>query len=385
MYSDGTKVQAFGSTVSGNNLTLPGTLTAGAEIETASNPVLNLSQTWNNAGVAFTALKLNVTDTASAAGSLLLDLQVGGASKFNVNKNGQLTTNYGVFNNTLALRTNGAVVTMGAADDSGISRLGAASLAIGNGTAGDFTGSLKLNAVTAGVGSKTAPSYLMGSTAGIYARAGTLINYSDSVTEYFSFTTGGGLLRSNLVWSWSSSTPDAAGGDTGFSRVSAGLLALGNGTASDISGGLQLTRILGSSGVLSLGAADAAAPMAQTFQVQSVVAGTTNTAGADFTINASRGTGTGNGGRFLFKTAPAGSTGSAQNALQTSLIIDQYGSITSAGDITTGSTTLHKTSVALTNGAAAQTATLTNAPAAGNPTKWIPINDNGTTRYIPAW
>lgn len=54
-------------------------------------------------------------------------------------------------------------------------------------------------------------------------------------------------------------------------------------------------------------------------------------------------------------------------------------------DITTGSTTLHKTSVALANGAAAATATLTNAPTAGNPTKWVPINDNGTTRYFPAW
>ncbi|HET9285690.1 MAG TPA: hypothetical protein VFR24_27375 [Candidatus Angelobacter sp.] len=37
------------------------------------------------------------------------------------------------------------------------------------------------------------------------------------------------------------------------------------------------------------------------------------------------------------------------------------------------------------NGAAANTATLTNAPAAGNPTKWVPIDDNGTTRYIPSW
>ncbi len=37
------------------------------------------------------------------------------------------------------------------------------------------------------------------------------------------------------------------------------------------------------------------------------------------------------------------------------------------------------------NGAAANTGTLTNAPASGNPTKWIPIDDNGTTRYIPAW
>lgn len=25
------------------------------------------------------------------------------------------------------------------------------------------------------------------------------------------------------------------------------------------------------------------------------------------------------------------------------------------------------------------------APAVGNPTKWIPFNDAGTTRYIPAW
>ena len=46
---------------------------------------------------------------------------------------------------------------------------------------------------------------------------------------------------------------------------------------------------------------------------------------------------------------------------------------------------LLKTRAALTNGAGAGAGTITNAPAAGNPTKWIPINDNGTTRYIPAW
>lgn len=38
-----------------------------------------------------------------------------------------------------------------------------------------------------------------------------------------------------------------------------------------------------------------------------------------------------------------------------------------------------------TNGAASSAGTLTNAPAVGNPTKWIPVDDNGTTRYIPAW
>lgn len=59
---------------------------------------------------------------------------------------------------------------------------------------------------------------------------------------------------------------------------------------------------------------------------------------------------------------------------------------TVTGDLTTSSTAfLHKTSAALANGAAAQAGTLLNGPAAGNPTKWIPISDNGTTRYIPAW
>jgi hypothetical protein len=55
------------------------------------------------------------------------------------------------------------------------------------------------------------------------------------------------------------------------------------------------------------------------------------------------------------------------------------------GTLTTSSTTLHTSSVSLTNGAAAALGTLTNAPTAGNPTKWIPIVDNGTPRYIPAW
>jgi len=41
--------------------------------------------------------------------------------------------------------------------------------------------------------------------------------------------------------------------------------------------------------------------------------------------------------------------------------------------------------VTMNSGSSSFAATLTNAPAAGNPTKWIPINDNGVIRYIPAW
>lgn len=46
---------------------------------------------------------------------------------------------------------------------------------------------------------------------------------------------------------------------------------------------------------------------------------------------------------------------------------------------------LIRTKATLANGAAAGVGTLTNAPASTNPTKWIPIDDNGTTRYVPAW
>jgi len=78
---------------------------------------------------------------------------------------------------------------------------------------------------------------------------------------------------------------------------------------------------------VQLGAADAAAPVAQTLSVQSVVAGTTNTAGTNFTIAGSQGTGTGAGGSLIFQVAPAGSSGSAQNALATALTINSAGTI----------------------------------------------------------
>lgn len=48
-------------------------------------------------------------------------------------------------------------------------------------------------------------------------------------------------------------------------------------------------------------------------------------------------------------------------------------------------TILLETTAALTDGAAALAATMLNSPVAGDPSKWVAINDNGTTRYIPTW
>lgn len=57
---------------------------------TSPSAELELAETWNNAGTTFTHIKSNVTDTASNAASLLIDLQVGGSSKFKVDKEGKL-------------------------------------------------------------------------------------------------------------------------------------------------------------------------------------------------------------------------------------------------------------------------------------------------------
>ena len=54
--------------------------------------IYDLADTWNASGTTFTAVKMNVTDTASAAASLLMDLQVGGSSKFSVTKAGAITS-----------------------------------------------------------------------------------------------------------------------------------------------------------------------------------------------------------------------------------------------------------------------------------------------------
>jgi hypothetical protein len=66
-------------------------LTVGGATVTTSNPVVTATQTWNDSGVTFTGWKLNITSTASAAASLLMDLQLGGTSVFSVSKSGTVS------------------------------------------------------------------------------------------------------------------------------------------------------------------------------------------------------------------------------------------------------------------------------------------------------
>lgn len=52
--------------------------------------IYNMTDTWTD-GSTLTSIKMNVTDTSSAADSKLLDLQVGGSSKLTVGKDGAIT------------------------------------------------------------------------------------------------------------------------------------------------------------------------------------------------------------------------------------------------------------------------------------------------------
>lgn len=194
---------------------------------TTDDPVLNLSQAWNASGVTFTGLKFNVSSDTSASGSILLDLQVGAATKFRVDKSG----NVGLFASS-ALRL------------------------------GSSTVNWQLTLATTGI--------IQGSA------------------NYYGFYDGTNLAAGGSV-------------DTRVYRDAANTLALRNGTA------------------------------AQEMRVYETTTGTIYKAIL--------------GNRQLIKIAGA----------------------------------------AFDNGAGASAGTLTNAPAVGNPTKWIPIDDNGTTRHIPAW
>jgi hypothetical protein len=379
---------------------LLGSTTLSGTTITANAPVVDFAQTWNNAAVTFTGAKLNITDTASNAASLLMDLQVGGATRFNIAKSGAIT----------------------------ITGTTAWGLATGTGTGANQA----FFAITGGAGQDNYWNFAVNGTASLRIRQ-TTAAFAGSVS-------GTEFVASNGNFIFASNND---------------LLLTRRGAAN-----------------LRLGAADAAAPVAQTLSVQGVVAGTTNTAGTNFTFTGSQGTGTGAGGNIVFQVAPAGSSGSAQNALATALTINSASNATFAGlidnrgasnyiftgnssvvigthgsgsmpglalsngagivwtssggaqggsvglalaydaanklalknganaqefrvyETTTG--TIYKailgdrglmkiSGAAFADGAGAQAGTLTNAPAVGNPTKWISIDDNGTTRYIPAW
>jgi hypothetical protein len=150
-----------------------------------------------------------------------------------------------------------------------------------------------------------------------------------------------------------------------------------------------------SSGTFSFGGIDVAAPPAITFQPVSVLAGTSNTAGANWTLKGSQGTGTGSGGDVKIRVALPGSTGTAQNALADAFGVSgttgAFGYLTGIGGAVTQATsratgvTINKPCGAITMFSAAGSATwasftVTNSAITANDTVDI-SQKSGTNTY----
>lgn len=145
-----------------------------------------------------------------------------GAGLFGVSST-LIVSNNGVqgpfFNANVNLSTNAAMYTLGAAQDTGISRLAAASIAIGNGTTGDKSGTIAAHALT-----------------------------DDGSGNFFRFVASVGLeaeLWNGGVFSWSSTAVANGTKDTGLSRLGPGVIGVGTGSSGSTAGNLEATEVIG--------------------------------------------------------------------------------------------------------------------------------------------
>jgi hypothetical protein len=245
--------------------------------------IFDLVDTWNDGATTFTAVKMNVTDTASNASSLLMDLQVGGSSKFKVQKNGAVTFSNGTIISdaggvdfaTNSVFRSGAI-GFGASSDAILGRRGAANLRFGAAdAAAPVAQTLSVQSGTAGASALTCS--ISGTTLTVGTATGT-IAVGHAVT-------GTGVTAGTTIVSGAGST--------------------------------------------------------WTVSASQTVSSTTmyfNSVGQNLTLTGSQGSGPSAGGSIIFQVAPAGAAGTtAQNALATALTIDNSRTATFTGTINTSS------------------------------------------------
>lgn len=381
-----TSVAVGGATIGANALAVTGTTLLDSGTLTADANGLSVIQTWTNGATYTGALKVNVTNTSSNAASLLFDLQVGGSSMLKqVASTGALTINGNV---TGGSYTAGSGNSFGWTSRSGITSPANAQVQIAN-NAG--TNSFILTAA----GATATPAIQLGATdvdttAAMIAQTlrtqgaltgGTTNQAGVDFTVAVSPGKGTGAGGSFIVQT-------ASAGSTGSTpnSLTARLTINGAGLATFTGG------VTNSNGAIN----------------SPVFVATTNATGYRFASGGNFGSiGAQSDGVFTFQVSALGDFGRLQlggttssfpaikrsaAALAFRLADDSADAAITAGAATLSSTLtvvggsqLLTTSNALTNDAGAQVATLTNSPTVGNPTKWILINDAGTTRAIPTW
>jgi collagen type VII alpha len=332
-----------GAFAGASGLTTNGTeLTIASGTKTASAPLLDMTQTWNNAAVTFTGLKFNATDTASAAGSLLLDIGTGGgtyASKFSVSKAGTIlsaatgasasvisSASFKIYSNTyFAVESGGGIAmtlernvstglrvgsqmpigwasTVDAwnnAPDLLLTRRAAANLRLGAADVGATTATVTITIAAPGVVTWSSHGFSTG-TPVVFTTTGALPTGITSGTTYYAVVVDANTFQiASSVANAIASTPT---------------VITTSGTQSGTHTGTRYN-------------------ITQRLSMQSVT-GVTDRLGADLIITGSQGTGTGAGGSIIFQVAPAGGSGAAQNALATALTLTSAGTLVFPNSLT---------------------------------------------------
>lgn len=151
-------------TVNNKGIVTAGSASLAAGTITTSTP-WTFTQTWNAGGVTFNGILENITDTASTAGSTLLDLQVAAASKWAVTKAGVVT------------QAGGLTITGALAGATTGSFSGAVSMTALTATTGGFSSTVSMTALTATTGTF---SGLIAANAGITTAAGQTATVTDT-------------------------------------------------------------------------------------------------------------------------------------------------------------------------------------------------------------
>lgn len=220
---------------------LPGgfSIAQGTDTATTATPALSVTATWNNASIAGAMVSYSLTNTSSAAGAPIFQINggAGGATQeFNV-------TTAGVMQSVLGGKAGSAGVfgftagTLSAAYVSGISSGGSAIVDIGNGTAADTSGLVKAAAfesagtkfTTNGGCGETSGTTTGGAAAGKYTTSGStsctsIITFGSSVAA----TTGWDCHALDLTTVGDVTNPHQLSSTTTTASIASGTIVSGD-------------------------------------------------------------------------------------------------------------------------------------------------------------
>lgn len=211
-----------------------------------STPFLSHTVTWNNAGTTFVNILSNVTDTASAAASRLLELQVGGLPAVKLFKSGQVQFGGNSGAASWGTTISGSTVTLGRPfgdgtldagtevlewlstgnilSARGFLTLGTTAAAKDTGLARNAAGVVEVNTAVAGTLASLVTDGLNVGTASSPTTKQARFSDGSLFKFIFAAATPALSMASNSKLQWSSTTGALSTFDSGLARSAAGLL-----------------------------------------------------------------------------------------------------------------------------------------------------------------